>query len=255
MRRFFFTVMLVLGWAAPAVAQDLVTDLSQEVIELTPAFRGEDLFLFGAIKADAVDYNKGFDVIVIVKGSARPHVVRKKQRFFGLWLNLESRVIENVPEFFAEASTRPLSEITDRETLKNLELGINEQLFVSEYLKNSGEDLPFVEGLIRGKEKAGLFDIGTEDMKLSEKILFRADFYFPPSVPSGDYQAAAFLFQDGKLLHRVEKTIRVNQVGLERALYSLAHDNPALYGIMAILIALLAGYFAGYVTQFRKKMA
>lgn len=254
MKRLITIFALFMVLALPARAQDLVTDLSQDVIELTPAFRGEDLFLFGAIKADAVDLDRGFDVVVIVKGQERPHVVRKKERVFGLWLNTQSRIIENVPEYFAQASTRPLPEITDRDNLKNLELGINEQMFVAEYVKDPEADLPFVEGLIRGKENAGLFDIGPGKMKMSDKILFRADFYFPPSVPSGDYEAAAFLFQDGKLLHRAEKTIRVNQVGLERALYTLAHDNPALYGIMAILLALLAGYFAGYITQFRKKM-
>jgi len=44
--------------------------------------------------------------------------------------------------------------------------------------------------------------------------------------------------------------LRVAKAGLGAEIYQFAHRNSALYGIIAILIALLAGWLAGVV--FRK---
>jgi hypothetical protein len=44
--------------------------------------------------------------------------------------------------------------------------------------------------------------------------------------------------------------LQVLKSGFEDQVYSFAHDRAALYGLIAIAVALVAGWFAGYV--FRK---
>ncbi len=254
MKRLLLTLALIFGFTQPVISQEIIAELSEYNVELTPSFKGQDLFIFGAIKNGAGLSEELFDVVVIIKGEERPYVVRKKERIFGFWLNADSRTFEGVPIYFGQASTRPLQEIADEETLKALGLGLYEQSFVAAGLAQGEVEMEFVEGLIRNKKDARLFQLGDDNLPVMSDILFRADFFFPPKVPSGSYEATAFLFQGGQLVGRTDKAIRVDQVGLERAIYVLAHEHPALYGIMAILIALFAGWLAGYITSGRKKL-
>jgi hypothetical protein len=42
----------------------------------------------------------------------------------------------------------------------------------------------------------------------------------------------------------------VRKVGLERFVYNLAHDNPLAYGLLALTLAVLAGWGASAVFRF-----
>lgn len=254
MKRLLIAFAMLLAFIQTGSGQEVVAELSQYDVELTPSFKGQDLFIYGAIKNGPDLSGERFDVVIIIKGEMRPHVVRKKERIFGFWVNADSRTLDAVPQFFGQASTRPLDEIADAETLRQLGLGLDEQTFFTTSLVKGEAEMEFVEGLIRNKEDAGLFQIYQDNLPVMSDILFRADFFFPPKVPSGTYEATAYLFQGGQLVGRTDKAIRVDQVGLERAIYVLAHEHPALYGLMAILIALFAGWLAGYITSGRKKL-
>jgi hypothetical protein len=47
-----------------------------------------------------------------------------------------------------------------------------------------------------------------------------------------------------------ETTLAVRKAGLEATVFDFAHQHSAIYGIVAILIALFAGWLAGAI--FRK---
>lgn len=235
-------------FAAPLRAQEIVTDISQYDIELRYSFTGETLLLFGAIGAGGIEDDR-YDIVIAITGEARGQIVRKKERVFGFWINTEGKVLENVPDYYALASTRPLPRIADAEVLAKLKLGLDHQDFTN-------ADVPeeYIAGLIRTKERDLLYAVATEAMPVTSNILFRADFFFPANVPSGSYTVAAYLFKDGVLLGRSDKVIRIDKAGFERAVYDLATDHPRLYGIMAVIIALLAGWLAGFITRPRSKL-
>lgn len=236
-----------------ALAQEIVTDLSQQEVELTHSFRGQDLFLYGAIKNDTGAAGR-YDIVVTISGEERSQVVMKKQRVFGFWVNANSRTLEDVPEFFGQASTRPLKDIASPDTLKRLGLGIGELGFVKSLTAEGPDGLGYAEGLIKVKSDRRLYQTGTKDMSVVSDVLFRADFFFPPRVPSGTYTARAYLFQDGKLIGRSSHEITVEQVGFERMVYNLAHQHPAIYGLLAVVLALFAGWLAGFLTRSRSKL-
>lgn len=254
MRHLILTLATFLAFAVPASAQEIVAELSHYDVELTPSFKGQDLFIFGAIKHDGKIGDEKFDVVIVIKGEPARQLVRKKERVFGFWLNTKSQTFEDVPGFFGYASTKPLDAITDEETLSVLQLGMDELDFVKSRQNGTEEDFGYVEGLIRNKQAEGLFQIGPDDLPVMSDILFRADFFFPAKVHSGTYEVSAYLFQDGNYVGQTSKAIRVEQGGLARSLFNLAHENPTGYGMLAILMALMAGWLAGYITTGRKKL-
>ncbi len=47
-----------------------------------------------------------------------------------------------------------------------------------------------------------------------------------------------------------EKIIGVRKVGLERWIYTLAHEQPLIYGLLSLAIAIAAGWSASAVFRY-----
>ncbi len=117
-------------FALPLRAQEIVTDISQYEIELRHSFTGETLILFGAINNGDIETAR-YDIVIAITGEVRSQLVRKKERVYGFWVNTEAKLLENVPVYYALASTRPLPEIAEEEILATLKLGIENQDFTA----------------------------------------------------------------------------------------------------------------------------
>ena len=72
----------------------------------------------------------------------------------------------------------------------------------------------------------------------------RAEIPLPAGAPTGVYRADILLFQDGKPVSRRVRTLTVEKVGIERALYVWAYNRPWSYGLAAMAFALAAGWAA-----------
>ena len=128
--RLFTLVAALAAFAAstaPAAAERLVTSLSNHRVMVTSNFTGDELVLFGGIEQDASSRPRrgGYDIVVTVTGPRQPMVTFRKSRVLGIWVNLELRVFENAPAYLAVLSNRPLDSITNAETLRRLQLGLD----------------------------------------------------------------------------------------------------------------------------------
>ena len=74
--------------------------------------------------------------------------------------------------------------------------------------------------------------------------------FFPANVPTGSYTVEVYLFRDRKAVMTQRTPLTVHKIGLEADIFNFAHQQSALYGIIAIVIALMAGWLAG--VMFRK---
>jgi len=79
--------------------------------------------------------------------------------------------------------------------------------------------------------------------------LFRAEIALPAQAPTGQYRADILLFQDGEPVSVRTRTLTVEKVGVERTLYVWAHERPWLYGIVAMALALAAGWAASFAMR------
>ena len=57
----------------------------------------------------------------------------------------------------------------------------------------------------------------------------------------------AFLFRNGEFLSQVTAPLKLERAGLERVVHSLAFDQPMLYGLIAVVMAVSAGLLASLV--------
>ncbi|MCK0095142.1 TIGR02186 family protein [Yoonia sp. F2084L] len=236
-------VALFLMLALPAKAEEIVLGLSRDEVAITATFEGSEILIFGAIKREApIQADGDLGVIVTVAGPDEPVTVRKKDRRFGIWVNTESVEVDVAPTFYAVATNRPLNEIlTATEDL-------NTRISTSRAIRSVGATVSgaerFTQALIRIRAGQGLYQTLPEGVWVEEESLFRTLIPLPANLTEGDYKVEIYLTRDRQIVDLYATTIPVKKVGLERWLYNLAHENPFLYGLMSLSIAIAAGWGA-----------
>ena len=88
-------------------------------------------------------------------------------------------------------------------------------------------------------------------LELAGGRLFRSNVYFPSNVPVGKYFVRTYLVDKGKIVITRSIPLYIRKVGIEADVHRVAHQHSALYGIAAIIIAVIAGL--GGNALFRKR--
>jgi uncharacterized protein (TIGR02186 family) len=245
-------VVLCLSWtyllgAAPAKAADeIVVDLSDTLVAITAGFQGSDLLLFGAL-----DGNEEGDVIVILRGPPKNELVRRKEKFFGVWVNRDQMTFRGIPGFYAVASSRPLEELLPEEELLERQIGPSRLHLAPIESRPSAKRLKeFRSALIRNKERQGLFEPSEKKVLFLGNRLFRTQLSFPANVAIGAYSAEVLLVRNKAVVAKSTSLLSVRKFGIEASIFDMAHRHSLSYGVLATLIAMMAGWVAGAI--FRK---
>ena len=101
--------------------------------------------------------------------------------------------------------------------------------------------------LVRNKQRAGLFYETPGAVEFRGERLFTTRLELPTAVPTGRYRVDVYLLADGVATDRSTTVLEVQKVGLGAEVFEFAHREAAAYGALAIVVALVAGWFAGFV--------
>ena len=137
--------------------------------------------------------------------------------------------------------------LSDEDNARRL-VSIDKAVWIWDLEGREGE-AAFSEALIRIRSDAGLYSKQPGGVRVTANTLFDTAIDLPANLTEGLYKTRIFLTRDGKIVSDHTSFVSVEKVGLERWLYSLAHDQPLLYALLALAIAIAAGYIAS--TAFR----
>src|ERR1700759_4941159 len=145
-------MLLGLLLIAPAKAEDLVSGVSQDIIQITSNYTGTNIVVFGAIEGSQAA--QGRDIVVVVRGPDEPMTVGRKDRVAGVWVNRDAARFEGLPTYYYLASTAPLSRIAPRDALERYGIGLGA---LHPTLIGSHHDPgPFLAAAIRYHRRTGL---------------------------------------------------------------------------------------------------
>ncbi|ENQ94635.1 TIGR02186 family protein [Brucella melitensis] len=220
--------------------------LSTETIAITSNFGGTGLTIFGALdNADPMIQRQGrYDIIVVLQGPARDIVVRKKERYLGVWVNAASKTFLGVPLSYSLASTRNLQDIADEKTYRQLSVGVHNFYLVPDDPDSPSDNIvKFGNELREIKIRQGLYSQRIGGVEFISRTLFRATLNLPANVPVGRHKARALLFRNGVFLREANASLEIVKAGLEQSVYNAAHQNSLLYGLFAVFLAIFTGWF------------
>lgn len=229
----------------PVPGEQVVAGLSNNEVAITTSFNGSQILIYGAIKRETpIPPGDPLDVIVTVEAPSESVTIWRKARRLGIWINTERVDVGAAPGFYVVATTRPLEQILMPEVDSRYRISLPQALR-SLAGENEVQDIvPFTSALIDLRTKSGLYRLDEGSVKLVDQTLFRADVQLPATLIEGNYRTRIFLVRNGDVIDVYRAPIEVRKVGLERWLYRMAFDQPFLYGLMSLAVAVAAGWGA-----------
>ena len=218
---------------------ELIVDLSRPRVSITSAFQGESLLMFGM-------FDPPGEIVVVVAGPPARETVLRKQRVLGLWLNTGRQAFDDVPAYYFIAASQPLQRLLARGAGGEI-LSLDDRLSsVRSVGERDHEDLiSFRQGLVEVKRREGLYPAAIGQVSIQAGRLFRVELPFPSRLPEGVYEVRTYVLREGKIVAAVSRPLPDGKVGFSSQLAGWAHNDGALYGLGAILMALLVGWLGG----------
>ncbi len=254
--------LLLVLWAAPALAQGIDRSLEPEVINIgvsskeiaiAPDFAGTEVTVFGAIDHADPDILKGsgYDLVVSLEGPRDFITVRKKERVAGVWVNRRSVTFEWMPESFSMSSTRALDMIAKPAELFTFNVGMPRvKLVPSTFSGRSSEVDEYRSAFLALKEKSRLYQSNPGGVTFISSSLFAANIHIPADIPNGTHLIRAVLFKKGIFVAEKQLPLEVVKTGIEETITFAATQRPLLYGMFSVLLAVITGW--GASLMFRK---
>lgn len=226
-----------------ASAQGVVLANSDPVVTIHSNFAGQAFSLFGAIDPHEIGAPDGaqYDAVIVIEGPRQDQRVSMSGRQAGIVLTTQTATYQGVPSYYAVLSSRPLNVMLSPEMQNDPGF---DPLAVIAAARISGDPL-FDEELRRLRRKAGTLIESGMGVAFLSRTAFAARIDLPSNVANGLYSARAFIFVDGEMIGSTITRFSVRTEGFERFVATMALRQPLLYGVAAVLLALLTGWLGG----------
>lgn len=233
--------------------ESVQADVSSRSVAVTSSFTGTQIVVFGAVDHSRQPTAESglYDIVIVLEGTPTRLVARRKSNVAGIWINTQSITFESVPSYYAILSTRPLDEVTNPLALRENDIGFEHVRMTPvqgwETGVTTAQLQEFAEAVVRLKQKEGLYVQEEYGVVFIGRSLFRASVDLPANVPVGPLDVRVYLFRDGQILSTYTARVRLERQGIELLLHSFAFNQPFLYGIFTVAIAVGAGLIASAV--------
>ncbi len=235
-------VGLSLGWAATAwsgAPYELAVDPS--LMDVDAFFSGGQVTISGEIPA-------ADEVAIEVTGPEVSQLYDVKGRIGPFWMTREKVQLENTPDLYmlllpqgkdweqaAGAMGLGVAHLKQQIAIGPSELPSEDIFTMFLSLKSS-------EGLYGEAPGAVMYTAGAGGRKR-----FAASYRFPSSTQAGTYTVKATCIENGTGVRELSQTVTVRETGFVKLVNELASTHRLTYGILAVVIALLAGSITGVV--------
>ena len=225
-------------------ASETYFDLSEKEIQIETNFNGKEIIIFGTLEKD-------MDTIIAIEGPKKDTKVMKKERILGFWFNAKKVIYKDIPSIFFLSSSKPIKKILNPDTI------IKEKLYFDEILVNAITQRDFIDqkylsvwnqNLIKIKKKNQLFK--EYKLKNIEDKLFQTRVFFPTNTIPGKYKITIYQVKNKVIISKKNKLIKIKKSGIGEKVFKFAHNQPATYGLLSILFAIISGLTAA--TLFRR---
>lgn len=234
--------------ASPVSAEKLVSTLSTTSVQITSSFDGATLSVFGNVEGDApgIAVEGPYNVIVVVTGPLQDRVARLKTNRLGIWSNTDQVVFKQFPSFYGVLSSGTLESIATPELL------VVENVTPADQARNSSQSAGlkgerFGSELVRLMTEEGHFVLAEDGIRFLSGSAYVAQLTLPSDVANGPFLAHTLVLKDKQLVAESTQGFVVRKTGFEYFLFVSSRQQPLLYGLVCVVLALSTGWLAGVV--------
>ena len=191
------------------------------------------------------------EAVIRITGHEEESRLKKKGRVMGvLWMNLGSVEFHNIPGVFLLYKSKQ----TDDQRVGEIDISAvrRKAEIVSEY---QDKDALFEE-FVKLKKKSGLYNTVENGIHYEKENngmkSFSASIKLPSALPQGDYTLEVFALAGDGITGYSKKDLEVKQTGMPAFIANLAFDHGTLYGILSVIVAIIAGLLTGTIFKGEK---
>lgn len=242
---------LAVGLGSADAATDLSVTVLPEQISIGAAYNGARLSVAGEIPSDA-------SALVRITGEQEHYTLKQKGRALGvLWMNLDSVTISNLPSVFILYLPREaVAGNNARPAWQTLGLGLEGLRKQADIVARDDDKVGLFDEFVKLKKKAGLYGVVVDAVRYGAAAgpvkSFEAVLRLPAALPQGRYQIQVFAVTNGVVEATAERTIDAVEVGMPAWISAMAFNHGAIYGVLAVLVAIVAGLLTGILFKGEK---
>jgi uncharacterized protein (TIGR02186 family) len=227
-------------------AQALTCSVTPDTIPITFSYHGAQLTITG--QSAGTD-----DLIVTITSDPVDTALKYKEKVGGLvWMKKGTLEFKGAPRIYLLHSTAALDRILVAAE-RNLHLlgydALRGEIRIEDSAGNPADGKWFDEYL-KFKKEEKVYDIQEGSVVRQHGVegnTYQVKVAWPYQAPPGTYQVEVIAARDGQVVDRASTHFEVKSVGITAALSKMAFEHAAWYGIMAVVIALLAGLAVGAI--------
>ncbi len=232
---------LVLLWSvSPLSAANPDVKVTPEVVEMGAFYNGTKVRIEFLGAPDAKP-------LVVIRGAEAKEVLNVKGRAGPIWTNTGKVSISGVPSLILAMSPQAVSDFLQPEAIEKYQLDpsalkkqirIEPQAMDRDVIRANYLKLKTEENSYRFISNAPL----TRGEPSVDGVRYGMDFDWPKKAPPGKYEVVVYESRDGAIVRERRASLEVTRVGFPAFMASLASTRAELYGLMAVILAALAGF-------------
>jgi hypothetical protein len=242
--------------AQAAIAPEPVTvSLTPPVVRMGTFYGGARVHVEGTAPT-------GAGVIVTVRGRDVTEVYRKVQRMGPIWVTTGNVSFPGVPSVLLVFSSMPLAGCLSRDDLDRQQLdatAVKRSLTIRP--RQNGEDR-LADEFVKLKTLQASYRLGGGGIQTTRldgtRERYALDFNWPKNAGPGTYMVAINTCQPAAgAAADIQVPLQVVEVGFPAMLAGLAKERGALYGMLSIVVAMLAGLGIDFIVTrlFKRRVA
>jgi uncharacterized protein (TIGR02186 family) len=239
--------VLVALAATPAQAEKLVSAISSNIVQITSSFDGAKLNFFGTIEPeDPAEIVTGpYNIIIVVTGPLQDRVTRLKTNTFGIWTNTDQVQFKHFPSYYAVLSSGRLDSVATDEVLTADVVLPEYQARASAADGGTVKSAEFSTQLVRLMTEQGHFAVDETAVKFLSNTAYIAQVTLPSDVANGPFLTHTLVLKDRQLVAETTQGFAVRKSGFENFVFVMSRQQPLLYGLICVALALTTGWLAG----------
>lgn len=231
-------------------------------VEVTPTVVTMGTFYSGAKVRVVGTTVAGSSLVVAVRGDDITEVFNKVGRVGPIWVNTGKVFVSGVPSVCLLYSSCPVCNCLCRSELDRCDLdtvALKKRIKIKP--EHLGEEL-VAEDFLKLKLRQGKYLMAGGGVRIGELdpdgvVPYSLEFVWPKSAAPGTYTVRVFACRGNMVQESMEVPLRVQEVGFPALIATLARDRASLYGVICIVVAMLAGFGIDFIVSrvFKKRVA
>lgn len=218
--------------------------------QATPSFIPITLGYHGLPVEIKGDSAPGDDVIIKVSTAPADAHLKYKGKASGIfWMKLGTLIFKNIPGTYLVSSSAPLETALTPEERDQNSIGFD-SLKKKVQIEAEHGALPagdwFAE-FLDFKKNEQVYAISEGNVQVDANGGYQLTLNWPYQAQPGKYTVEVITARNGKVTGRAESSVTVEMTGVVKEMSNLATNHQAVYGILAIVVALAVGFAVGNI--------